>query len=71
MTDYFRFIIKPYEAKEKYAATIKEKFHASFITIKLAFCRSLPPKSNFYICGMTKEQVQDLRDRVTSLRRHL
>ncbi len=24
-----------------------------------------------YICSMTKEQIQDLRDRVTSLRRHL
>jgi hypothetical protein len=24
-----------------------------------------------YICRMTKEQIQDLRDRVTSLRRHL
>jgi hypothetical protein len=25
----------------------------------------------FYICPMTKEQIQDLRDRLISLRRHL
>jgi hypothetical protein len=24
-----------------------------------------------YICNMTKEDIQDLRDRVASLRRHL
>jgi hypothetical protein len=25
----------------------------------------------YYICHMTKEQIQDLRDRLISLRRHL
>ena len=30
-----------------------------------------PNSEILYLCQMTKEQIQDLRDRVTSLRRHL
>ena len=48
---------------------IHEKFEKPGIDIHSEF--SIKWRQFFYFCFMTKEQIQDLRDRLESLRRHL
>ena len=58
------------EIKQAVMVRIKRFF---FISVKLSIVETLYATSLqiLYFCRMTKENLQDLRDRVTSLRRHL